>query len=95
LLGERIGEAYQVADDIRDATADAETIGKPVGQDEAHGRPSAVQELGVDGAVRRLRQLVEEGVESIPDCPGGHLLKLLMLEESKRFLPKDLARRAA
>ncbi|MGD8956142.1 MAG: polyprenyl synthetase family protein [Chromatiaceae bacterium] len=95
LLGERIGEAYQVADDIRDATADAETIGKPVGQDEAHGRPSAVQELGVDGAVSRLRQLVEEGVESIPDCPGGHLLKLLMLEESKRFLPKDLARRAA
>ena len=42
-----------------------------------------------------LRQLVEEGVESIPDCPGGHLLKLLMLEEAKRFLPKDLARRAA
>jgi geranylgeranyl diphosphate synthase type II len=94
-LGERIGEGYQVADDIRDATANPEALGKPVGQDEALGRPSAVRELGVDGAVRRLRQLVEEGVESIPDCPGGDLLKLLILEESKRFLPKDLARRAA
>jgi geranylgeranyl diphosphate synthase type II len=76
-------------------TADAKVLGKPVGQDETLGRPSAVREMGVDGAVRRLRQLVEEGVESIPDCPGGDLLRLLIVEESKRFVPKDLARRAA
>jgi geranylgeranyl diphosphate synthase type II len=94
-LGECIGEGYQVADDIRDMTADAKVLGKPVGQDETLGRPSAVREMGVDGAVRRLRQLVEEGVESIPDCPGGDLLRLLIVEESKRFVPKDLARRAA
>lgn len=95
ILGERIGEAYQVADDIRDATADAATLGKPVGQDKALDRPSAVQELGVDGAVQRLRGLIEEGVDSIPSCPGGDLLKMLIFEEAKRFLPKDLARRAA
>jgi len=95
VLGERIGEGYQVADDIRDALGDPEALGKPVGQDEAHGRPNAVQELGVDGAVKRLRTLVEEGVDSIPSCPGGDLLQLLILEESKRLFPKDLARRAA
>lgn len=95
LLGERIGEAYQVADDIRDATSDAETLGKPVGQDTANARPSVVQQLGVQGAVARLRQLIDEGVESIPACPGADLLKLLLMEEAKRFLPKDLARRAA
>jgi geranylgeranyl diphosphate synthase type II len=95
LLGECIGEAYQVADDIRDATSDAETLGKPVGQDRTHGRPSAVQELGVSGAVNRLRGLIQEGVDSIPACPGGDLLKLLILEEAKRFLPKETARRAA
>lgn len=95
LLGERIGEAYQVADDIRDATSDAETLGKPVGQDELNGRPNVVQELGLEGAVQRLRTLVNEGVDSIPDCPGSDLLKLLIVEESKRFLPKHVARWAA
>lgn len=95
LLGQRIGEGYQIADDIRDATSDAETLGKPVGQDAALERPNAVQAHGLDGAVRRLRVLIEEGVESIPDCPGGDLLQLLILEESKRFLPDGLRRRAA
>ena len=47
--------AYQVADDIQDATADAGELGKPTGCDAALGRPSAVLELGLDGAVRRLR----------------------------------------
>jgi geranylgeranyl diphosphate synthase type II len=95
LLGQRIGESYQIADDIRDVTSDADTIGKPVGQDEALERPNAVQSLGLEGAVQRLRDLLEEGVESIPDCPGGDLLKMLILEESKRFLPEGLGRRAA
>jgi geranylgeranyl diphosphate synthase type II len=94
-LGECIGEAYQVADDIRDATSDAATLGKPVGQDEAHDRPSAVREIGLDASIARLKYLIESGVDSIPDCPGRELLRLLILEEAKRFLPKGLARRAA
>lgn len=36
-LGERIGEAYQVADDIRDVAADAQDLGKPVGRDAGSG----------------------------------------------------------
>jgi len=95
LLGQRIGESYQIADDIRDATADPEAIGKPVGQDEALDRPNAVMALGIEGAILRLRELLEEGVESIPDCPGGDLLQLLILEEAKRFLPEGVGRRAA
>ena len=43
LLGDRLGEAYQVADDLRDAVEDEATIGKPVGRDKALGRPSAVR----------------------------------------------------
>ncbi|MEO0504457.1 MAG: polyprenyl synthetase family protein, partial [Pseudomonadota bacterium] len=33
-LGDRIGEAFQVADDLRDALYDADTLGKPAGQDD-------------------------------------------------------------
>lgn len=93
-LGERIGEAYQIADDIRDAVSNPETIGKPVGKDEALGRPSAVRELGLDGAIARLRGLIEDGIDTIPACPGRDLLSLLILEETKRFLPKELQRAA-
>uniref|UniRef100_UPI001953F4CF polyprenyl synthetase family protein n=3 Tax=Bacteria TaxID=2 RepID=UPI001953F4CF len=36
-LGERLGQAYQVADDIRDVMLDASVLGKPGGQDLALG----------------------------------------------------------
>lgn len=95
LLGERIGEAYQVADDIHDAVADAATCGKPCGQDIAHDRPSATRELGVEGAVERLKKLLGDAVDSIPACEGANELKGVILAESKRFLPRSLARQAA
>jgi geranylgeranyl diphosphate synthase type II len=94
-LGDRLGEAYQVADDIRDVVAEAVDLGKPVGQDEALGRPNAALKLGVDGAVARLRDLVSDAVDSVPACPGMAQLRDLILVETKRFLPKELTRRAA
>jgi geranylgeranyl diphosphate synthase type II len=94
-LGERIGEAYQVADDIRDAVGNADELGKPTGRDEALGRPSAVLQMGLDGAIGRLRALVEEAVSSIPDCPGAAGLRTHILSEAGRLLPKGLAQRAA
>jgi geranylgeranyl diphosphate synthase type II len=41
-LGSRIGEAFQVADDLRDALYSEAELGKPAGQDDLHGRPNAV-----------------------------------------------------
>lgn len=91
LLGDRLGEAFQVADDLRDAVEDETSIGKPVGRDKALGRPSAVLQLGLDGAVARLKTLANAAVESIPDCPGRTLLRAAMLEEVGRLLPRKLA----
>ncbi len=95
LLGERLGEAYQVADDIRDAAGNADELGKPVGRDVVLGRPSATRELGIEGAVQRLEQLVREGMDSIPACPGAADLRALIMLEASRLLPKGLARHAA
>jgi geranylgeranyl diphosphate synthase type II len=75
MLGEKLGEAYQVADDIRDAAADANEIGKPVGQDVAFGRPSAVIAYGLDGAVRHLHRLVRDAIDAMPPCINGAELK--------------------
>jgi geranylgeranyl diphosphate synthase type II len=94
-LGERLGEAYQVADDVRDAIADPEELGKPVGRDADLGRPSAVLRLGLAGAVARLEQLVRGAIDAIPPCPGAAELEALIALEAKRLRPKSLDRHAA
>jgi geranylgeranyl diphosphate synthase type II len=91
LLGDRLGEAYQVADDLRDAVEDEASLGKPVGRDVVLGRPSAVAEFGLDGAVARLRRLSEAAVAAIPSCAGQAMLRALMLQESQRLVPRKLA----
>jgi geranylgeranyl diphosphate synthase type II len=94
-LGERLGEAYQVADDIRDVLATPEEMGKPNGRDAALGRPSIVAELGAAAAIRRFDEMVQDVLDSIPACPGAGPLRALMLLEARRLLPENLARRAA
>jgi geranylgeranyl diphosphate synthase type II len=95
VLGERLGEAFQVADDIRDVVATPAELGKPIGQDAVLGRQNAVQELGLDGAVRRLDRLMRDAVNSIPVCPGAEELRGLILAYGKHFLPEGVARTAA
>jgi geranylgeranyl diphosphate synthase, type II len=94
-LGERLGEAYQVADDIGDVLADPTELGKPSGRDHALGRPNAALAMGISGAVRHLEALAAAAVESIPPCPGAASLKALALSEARRLLPRDLSQRAA
>jgi geranylgeranyl diphosphate synthase type II len=94
-LGECLGEAYQVADDIRDVCGDALSLGKPVGQDLAHHRPSAALELGVERATHRLRLLVDSALDSIPACSGAAGLRALIEQQALRFLPPQAGQRAA
>ncbi|MFP4239668.1 MAG: polyprenyl synthetase family protein [Rhodosalinus sp.] len=86
-LGDRIGEAFQVADDLRDAVMDEGALGKPVGQDAAHGRPSAVAELGVEGAAKRLKNILAGAIASIPSCPGEARLAQMVRMQSERIMP--------
>ena len=86
-LGARIGEAFQVADDLRDALYDAETLGKPAGQDAMHHRPNAVSELGVQGAIRRLKDILGGAISSIPACPGEAMLADMVRRYAERMTP--------
>ncbi len=95
VLGERLGEAYQVADDIQDVIRDSKDSGKPQGRDAALGRPSAVAELGLAGATQRLRNLVKGAVDAVPACDHADQLRALILDEAQRFLPKDFSLSAA
>ncbi len=94
-FGATLGNAYQVADDIRDAAAAADELGKPTGQDSAHARPNAVARLGLDGAVRQLRVLADMAAGAIPPVAGAAGLRALVAAEMKRLMPRKLVQQAA
>jgi geranylgeranyl diphosphate synthase type II len=94
-LGEWLGEAYQVADDVRDVMADPMLLGKPVGRDAALGRPSAAAEQGLSGAIAHFDRLVACAVEAIPPCRGAGALRALVRAEAERLVPRAWCARAA
>ncbi|WP_227285604.1 MULTISPECIES: polyprenyl synthetase family protein [Paracoccaceae] len=93
-LGARIGEAFQVADDLRDALYDEATLGKPAHQDEIHDRPNAVAALGVRGAISRLEDILGGAISSIPSCPGEAMLCEMVRKQAERLTPVVPARQA-
>lgn len=86
-LGARIGEAFQVADDLRDALCDEDTLGKPAGQDDLHGRPNAVAAYGVQGAVARFDDILAGAISSIPACPGEAALAQMVKAYADKLVP--------
>ncbi|MDE8345128.1 MAG: polyprenyl synthetase family protein [Acidocella sp.] len=94
-LGDALGEAYQVADDLLDAVSTAAECDKPVGRDTALDRPSAVRAYGIDGALSLLTSLAKDAADSIPECPGAAPLRQLIAQEAHRLVPKSLSHAAA
>ncbi len=93
-LGETLGAAYQVADDLMDAVQSG-LCDKPVGQDALLQRPNVVAERGVQGALAKLDDLVEQAVASVPDCDGAQEMRDLVRMTAMRLAPKQLSRSAA
>jgi geranylgeranyl diphosphate synthase, type II len=89
-LGEWLGEAYQVADDIRDVAVDTHTLGKPNGRDLALDRPSSARQEGLGGAVQHFERLMACAVEAVPPCRGAQALRALVRAEAERLVPQTL-----
>lgn len=94
-LADALGAAYQVADDLYDAIDETGSMGKPAGQDQRNGKPNIVAELGLTGALKQLRSLVEDAVSSVPDCRGAEQMRAMIRQEAMRLMPKRLAASAA
>jgi farnesyl diphosphate synthase len=75
-FGEKIGLAFQLADDILDLTSDIKTMGKATGKDAARGKGTLVGLHGMGWADKHLRQHVEDAEELL--APYGERAALLM-----------------
>jgi geranylgeranyl diphosphate synthase type I len=72
---ERVGVAFQIRDDVLDATADADDLGKPAGRDAALDRPSIIRvtDLDAEAANERARREADAALEALTttERPGG------------------------
>ncbi len=72
------GLAFQVVDDVLDATASTATLGKTAGKDADHGKPTYVSVLGVEGARRFAAGLLDDALAALaPLGPAGNRLAAL------------------
>lgn len=65
-----LGEAFQIADDLLNATSTPERLGKAVGTDAAREKNTAISVYGMAGAKRRREALVESSREALSGFPG-------------------------
>ena len=64
---ERVGVAFQIRDDVLDAVADPETLGKPTGHDAQMDRPSLLQvtDLSPADANGRAREQIDLAIDAL------------------------------
>ena len=67
----RIGLAFQVCDDVLDATGDEKALGKPIGSDERAGKTTFYTLLGRDGALAYAKELTDAAVSAVRPFAGS------------------------
>ncbi len=80
--GQRIGLAFQIADDILDVTSTSEQLGKTPGKDQAANKATYPSIHGITASQARARELVDEAIEIVSSLG----LNTHVLEEIARFI---------
>ncbi|MBW9114249.1 polyprenyl synthetase family protein [Rhizobium cauense] len=81
-FGERIGLAFQLADDVLDLTSDAATMGKATGKDAGRGKGTLVAMHGMAWAEAKLAEQVREAEALL----APYAERSIVLAEAARFI---------
>jgi geranylgeranyl diphosphate synthase type II len=65
IYGEKIGLAFQIADDLLDILGDEQILGKPIGSDEKNQKATYPKLLGIDGAKEAARRATDEALSAL------------------------------
>ncbi|MEY4489296.1 MAG: hypothetical protein RIQ79_1804 [Verrucomicrobiota bacterium] len=68
--GRDLGLAFQIVDDVLDATTDTATLGKTAGKDARAGKATYVSMHGIDTARRLASEKTEETLAAMRSLPG-------------------------
>ena len=69
-VGRHLGLTFQIIDDILDATADTETLGKTAGKDAAIDKTTYVKLHGIDKAQQIAAQHTQSAIDSLQSLSG-------------------------
>jgi len=68
-VGSNIGLAFQIQDDILDATGSFEELGKPIGSDEKNQKATYLSLEGMDKSIEDVERLSKEAVDILKNVP--------------------------
>ncbi len=79
---EKLGFAFQIIDDILDATGDEAVLGKPVGSDDKNGKITYAKKVGIENARIKAKELTKEALDTLELFEGD----TTFLKELTEFL---------
>jgi geranylgeranyl diphosphate synthase type II len=78
--GHHLGLAFQIIDDVLDATADTATLGKTAGKDAKTGKTTFVKLHGLDASRRFAREHTEAAGAALARLPGDKTFLTALVE---------------
>jgi len=79
--GYHLGLAFQIVDDILDATSTPDTMGKPVGNDAAAGKSTYVALHGIEGAHAEAKRHTEAAITALESLGGENTMLIELVQE--------------